>query len=148
MAMNHIVLVGTIDRAPERRTTPEGYSITTFRVKVVRPSRQEGTPPGVDFIPVIASRRMADVAAGLVAGQMAAVEGRMVTRTVEQNGKRLKLVEVDAASVQALDASVAGTAVDKAVPVAADLQSMGASVPPVPAPYGDEAPDFDTDVPF
>ncbi len=148
MALNQIVLVGTIDRAPERRTTPDGQAITTFKLKVARPTRQEGTPPGVDFIPVVASRRLADVAAGLAAGQIAAVEGRMVTRTHEQNGQRLKLVEVEASSLHAIGTSVAEAGPDSAKPAAADLQSVGASVPPASAPYGDEAPDFDTDVPF
>lgn len=137
MAMNHIVLVGTVDRAPERRMTPEGMAITSFKLKVVRPTRQEGTPPGTDFIPIVASRQLADRAAELRPGEVVAVEGRLVTRTIDNNGQRQKLVEVDASQLQAI-ASAGGEAVEVASAVGA------------PAPFdslGDE-PDLDTNVPF
>ncbi|MBU6427579.1 MAG: single-stranded DNA-binding protein [Cyanobacteria bacterium REEB65] len=136
MALNHIVLVGTIDRAPERRMTPEGFAVTSFKLKVVRPVRQEGTPAGIDYIPILATRRLADSAAELPVGEVVAVEGRLVTRTIEQNGQRQKIVEVDASNVQRIAANAAMPAADfEAVPVASGVVGQG-------------EPDLDTDIPF
>ena len=156
MALNQIVLVGTVDRAPERRATPDGQAITSFKLKVVRPIRQEGLPAGADLIPIIASRRQADVAAEFRPGEIVAVEGRMVAKTIEQNGQRFKIVEVDAAQVQRIAAAgPQGLAEVESLSSPADtggrLKTVGVAASPALPSYGEamgEEPDLDTDIPF
>lgn len=99
MALNHIVLVGTVDRAPEKRITPDGVATTLFKVKVVRPPRQEGGPSGFDLLPIVATRRVADLAADLKPGEVVAVEGRLVAYSYQENGQPRKRIDVDATSV-------------------------------------------------
>jgi single-stranded DNA-binding protein len=162
--MNHIVLVGSVDRLPEKRVSPEGVATTSFKLKVVRPARggsdspEDASPSTAapksggdrfDFIPVLALRRTADVAADFRAGEIVAVEGRL--ETFQLPGEQYKNgVRVFADSVSRLGAASPAPAV--AVGVAAGAAAVAAAdQPPAAAAgsYSDDAqPDFDTDIPF
>ncbi len=159
MSLNHIVLVGSVDRPPEKRMTPDGVGTTTFKLKVLRPARpgadsdDAGGPPGApqgaprgdrfDFVPVIALRRLSDAAAELRAGETVAVEGRL--ETYQLPGEQYKNgIRVFAESVQRLGAIPApaegGYQGEQAEPAAAAVGG---------AAYSDElAPDLDDSIPF
>lgn len=100
MSLNHIVLMGAVDRLPEKRVTSEGMTTTSFKLKVVRPAivretnGQGGSSPEVvgadvlavagrperfDLVPVFAARRLADTSGDLRAGETVVVEGRLET---------------------------------------------------------------------
>lgn len=161
MSLNHIVLVGTVDRPPEKRMTPEGVGTTTFKLKVLRPARAGadegdagGAPGGAprpdrfDFIPVLCVRRLSDVAAELRAGETVAVEGRM--ETYQLPGEQYKNgIRVFAESIQRVGAGVPAPANGDhgdeyaAAPAAAPAAAGSAGS------YADELPpDLDDSIPF
>lgn len=171
MSLNHIVLVGTLDRPPEKRTTPEGVGTTTFRLKVLRPSRSgaEGDdaatgaasapspvsrPERFDVIPVLCVRRLSDIAAELRAGETVAVEGRL--ETYQLPGEQYKNgVRVFAESVQRLGvggpAQASGSDGDEFTAHAAALASTAATAGTagMAGTLADELPpDLDDSIPF
>ncbi len=158
MSLNHIVLVGTVDRPPEKRVSSEGVGTTSFKLKVVRPARasgQDGDDTGdaaggapargdrFDFIPILAMRRLADQAADLRAGETVAVEGRL--ETFQLPGEQYKNgVRVFAESVSRVGAEA---------PAAVANGSPQSHAEPEPAPVGagysdDLQPDLDDSIPF
>ncbi|MEB3238380.1 MAG: single-stranded DNA-binding protein [Candidatus Sericytochromatia bacterium] len=152
MSVNQIVLVGSVDTdaqgVPHRGTTPTGYDLTRFRIRVAKPSRNEQDAPRFDLFSVEAVGRQAEVAAQLKPGSLVAVEGRLKTFRDEQNATR---VFIEAASVQAIGASGAmpAGAPSQAAP---EMGLPAASRAPVPAadgdPWGGGEPDFDGPYPF
>lgn len=160
MSLNHIVLVGTVDRPPEKRTTPDGIGTTTFKMKVLRPARvgpeneDAGAPASAprgdrfDFVPVICLRRLSDTAAELRAGETVAVEGRL--ETYQLPGEQYKNgIRVFAESVQRLGVGAPaptnggydGEHAAQPAPAAAAATASGS--------YADELPpDLDDSIPF
>lgn len=106
MGINHITLVGSMVRNPEMRMTQNGIPTTQFTLAVTRPPRQEGQQHEVtDYIKVVTWRKLAETAnEQLKKGDLVSVEGRLLTRTYEQDGQRKKVVEVEAQSVEAIRA--------------------------------------------
>ncbi len=106
MGINHITLVGSMVRNPEMRMTQNGIPTTQFTLAVTRPPRQEGQQHEVtDYVKVVTWRKLAETAnEQLKKGDLVSVEGRLLTRTYEQDGQRKKVVEVEAQSVEAIRA--------------------------------------------
>lgn len=104
MGINHITLVGNLVRNPEMRMTQSGIPTTQFSLAVTRPPRQEGqTHEVTDYVKVVTWRKLAETAnETLKKGDIVSVEGRLLTRTFEQDGQRKKVVEVEAHSVEAI----------------------------------------------
>ncbi|MBM3269671.1 MAG: single-stranded DNA-binding protein [Candidatus Sericytochromatia bacterium] len=156
MSLNHIVLVGVVDRPPEKRVSPEGVGTTSFKLKVLRPARaaggdadEQGEPaaPGrgerFDYVPILALRRTADFAAELRAGETVAVEGRL--ETFQLPGEQYKNgVRVVAESVNRL-----GTAAPAGAPTSAAPAYAEPAAATVGAGHADDMqPDFDDSIPF
>ena len=101
MGINHITLMGVIDRGPEFRMTQSGIPNASFTVAVTRPARQEGAPDITDYVRVVAWRQLAErVRDAVQKDEMVVVEGRLTTRSYETNdGQRRKVVEVEASAV-------------------------------------------------
>jgi len=102
--MNKVILIGRLTRDPEMRTTSSGISMTRFTIAVSRPFN---TPDGngqTDFISCITWRRQAEnVAKYCSKGSQVAVEGRIQTRTYDdQNGQKRYITEVVADNVEFL----------------------------------------------
>lgn len=112
MGINHITLVGQLVRSPEMRMTPNGIPTTQFSVAVTRPPRQEGqTHEVTDYVRVVTWRKLAETVNETVKkGDTVSVEGRLLTRTFEQNGQRRKVVEVEAQSVEPIRVGAAAEA--------------------------------------
>lgn len=104
MGINHITLVGNMVRNPEMRYTPNGIPTTQFTLAVTRPPRQEGqTSEVTDYIRVVTWRKLAETVNEQVKkGDVVSVEGRLLTRTYEQDGQRKKVVEVEAQSAEVI----------------------------------------------
>lgn len=114
-SLNRITLIGTVDGNVEARVTNSGDQFSRFTLVVSRPERSDGMESGVDRIEVVAWRDMSDAAGQLAAGSLALVEGKIITRTTEdENGKRQYFTEVDAREVKALS----GAAPTASAPVA------------------------------
>ncbi|MBX5322545.1 single-stranded DNA-binding protein [Staphylococcus caprae] len=103
--MNRTILVGRLTKDPEFRTTPNGVSVTTFTIAVNRTFTNAQGEREADFINCVTFRKQADnVNKFLSKGSLAGVEGRIQTRSYENNEGRLIFVtEVVADNVQFLD---------------------------------------------
>ncbi|WP_147802539.1 single-stranded DNA-binding protein [Alkalicoccus halolimnae] len=103
--INRVVLVGRLTKDPELRYTANGIAVATFTLAVNRPfSNQQGNREA-DFINTVVWRKQAEnVANYLKKGSMAGVDGRIQTRSFDNNeGRRIFMTEVVAESVQFLE---------------------------------------------
>ena len=103
MYINKAILFGNLTRDPELRALPSGMNVCNFSIATNRVykdkdgKKQEQT----DFHNVVVFGRQADtVNQYLKKGSSAYVEGRMQTRSWEQNGEKKYRTEVVADSVQ------------------------------------------------
>ena len=103
--MNRFIGVGRLTKDPEFRTTPNGVSVTTFTIAVNRTFTNAQGEREADFINCVTFRKQADnVNKFLTKGSLAGVEGRIQTRSYENNeGRRIFVTKVVCDSVQFLD---------------------------------------------
>lgn len=103
--INRVILVGRLTRDPELRYTPNGVAVCNFTLAVNRPFTNQRGERDADFVPVVVWRRQAEnVANFLNKGSLAGVDGRLQTRSYEnQEGRRVFVTEVMADSVQFLE---------------------------------------------
>ena len=102
--LNRIILVGRLAADPEARLTVEGLAMTKFRLAVTRPTAGSGDN-GVDFIDIVAWRRLAEVCGEyLKKGRLVLVEGWIQNRSFEdQAGQRRWVTEVVARNMTMLE---------------------------------------------
>ena len=100
--MNKAILTGRLTKDPERRTTPNGVSVTTFTVAVSRRYKDEEGKYPADFINCIAWRSTADfVSKYFQKGSGIGIAGSIQTRSYEdKNGNRRYVTEVVAEEVE------------------------------------------------
>ena len=60
MAFNRVILVGNIVADPELKTTPNGISVTRFRIAVNRRFTRSGEQAQTDFFDIVAWRQTAE----------------------------------------------------------------------------------------
>ncbi|MGZ0087459.1 single-stranded DNA-binding protein [Geobacillus sp. C56-T2] len=103
--INRVILVGRLTKDPELRYTPSGVAVATFTLAVNRPFTNQQGERETDFIQCVVWRRQAEnVANFLKKGSLAGVDGRLQTRSYEnQEGRRVYVTEVVADSVQFLE---------------------------------------------
>lgn len=103
--LNRVVLVGRLTKDPELRKTTSGVDVSTFTLAVNRNYTNNKGEREADFINVVTFRNQANnVNKYLSKGQLAGVDGRIQTRSYENNeGRRVFVVEVVAESVQFLE---------------------------------------------
>lgn len=103
--LNRVILIGRLARDPELRYTTNGTAVASFALAVERPFTNQSGERDVDFIDIVVWRKLAETCANhLGKGRLVAVEGRMQTRSYDDNnGVRRKVVEVVAENVRFLD---------------------------------------------
>lgn len=106
--MNRVVLVGRLTKDPVLRKTANGVSVTSFTLACTRRFKQEGQPDA-DFINTVTWNKTADIVSQYThKGSLVGVEGRIQTRSYDdQSGKRVYVTEVVADSVQFLESKSA-----------------------------------------
>ena len=106
--INRTILVGRLTKDPVLRKTANGSSVTSFTLAVNRKYKQDGQPDA-DFINTVAWNKTADIVAQYThKGSLVGVEGRIQTRSYDdQSGKRVYVTEVVADSVQFLESKSA-----------------------------------------
>lgn len=101
-SFNQVILMGNLTRDPELRTTPNGQSVCGFSLALNRSYR---TADGdwkeqTDFIDIVAWGTLGErVAQYLTKGRAALVNGRLQSRSWEQDGQKRSKVEVVANDV-------------------------------------------------
>lgn len=104
--MNKVVLIGRLTRDPELRfTAGTGTAVSTFTLAVDRNFKSKDGQREADFINIVVWNKLAEIVANnLTKGRLAAVSGRIQTRTYEGNdGQKRYVTEVVADDVQFLD---------------------------------------------
>lgn len=103
--MNRVVLVGRLTKDPELRYTPNGVAVTNFTLAVNRNFTNQQGEREADFINIVVwNKRAENVAEYLKKGSLAGIDGRIQTRSYENNqGRRVYVTEVVAESVQFLE---------------------------------------------
>ncbi|MCM3762803.1 single-stranded DNA-binding protein [Alkalihalobacillus oceani] len=103
--LNRVVLVGRLTRDPELRYTPNGVAVANFTLAVNRTFSNQQGERDADFINCVVWRKPAEnVANYLKKGSLAGVDGRIQTRSYDNNeGRRVFVTEIVADSVQFLE---------------------------------------------
>ncbi|MCI2898675.1 single-stranded DNA-binding protein [Staphylococcus hominis] len=103
--INRVILVGRLTKDPEYRQTPSGVSVATFTLAVNRSFTNSQGEREADFINVVVFRKQAEnVNKYLSKGSLAGVDGRIQSRSYENNeGRRVFVTEVVADNVQFLE---------------------------------------------
>lgn len=114
-SFNQVVLMGNLTRDPELRTTPSGQSVCSFSLALNRQWKgQDGqAQEAVDYIDVVAWSGLGErVAQYCQKGKPVLVNGRLQSRSWEQDGQKRSKVEVLAQDVTFL--GTAGDSGDRA----------------------------------
>src|SRR5579884_2119336 len=110
-SLNQVTLMGNLTRDPELRQTPNGQNVTSFSLALNRSYKdssgewQEAT----DYIDIVCWGPLAErVAQYLNRGSRCLVQGRLQSRSWEQEGQKRSKVEVLANDVTFLDSRGGG----------------------------------------
>lgn len=105
-SLNQVTLMGNLTRDPELRQTPNGQNVTSFSLALNRSYKdasgewQEAT----DYVDIVCWGPLAErVAQYLSKGRRCLVQGRLQSRSWEQDGQKRSKVEVLANDVTFLD---------------------------------------------
>lgn len=112
-SLNQVILMGNLTRDPELRQTPNGQNVCSFSLALNRSYKdasgewQEST----DYVDVVAWAGLAErVAQYVTKGRRVIVQGRIQSRSWEQDGQKRNKVEVLANDVTFLDSRGSGEA--------------------------------------
>lgn len=110
-SFNQVILMGNLTRDPELRQTPNGQNVCSFSLALNRSYKgsdgnwQEAT----DYVDVVAWGPLGErVAQYLTKGRPALVNGRLQSRSWEQDGQKRNKVEVNAQDVTFLGGAGGG----------------------------------------
>jgi len=101
-SFNQVILMGNLTRDPELRTTPNGTNVCSFSLALNRSYKnaEGGWTEATDYIDVVAWGTLGErVAQYLSKGRPALVNGRLQSRSWEQDGAKRSKVEVVAQDV-------------------------------------------------
>ena len=98
--MNNVLLIGNLASDVDVKDVGDDKKVANFLLAVDRP----GQDSGADFVRVSTWNRQAETCAEFLAkGARVAIDGRLRSRSWEEDGKRRNAVEVVANRVQFLD---------------------------------------------
>ncbi|MBQ6135226.1 MAG: single-stranded DNA-binding protein [Bacilli bacterium] len=140
--MNKVVLIGRLTRDPELRYTGSNTPVATFTLAVNRAFSNQQGEREADFINIVVWRKQAEnVKNYLTQGSQAAVEGRIQTRSYDdQNGQKRYVTEVVADNVEFLGSKNSSTNTNSM------NNSLKESKDPTPYDFGDMPEPKGTDV--
>ncbi|MDD4179775.1 MAG: single-stranded DNA-binding protein [Candidatus Margulisbacteria bacterium] len=106
---NKAVLIGNLTRDPDLRYTPSGIPVARFAIAVNRVQKknsdsEDGGGQDVDFINIVAWRRLAEICGEfLKKGRPVAIEGRLQISSFNgRDGQKRTMTEVVADNMQML----------------------------------------------
>ena len=101
-SFNQVILMGNLTRDPELRTIPSGQQVCSFSLALNRSYKgQDGSwQEATDYIDVVAWGPLGErVAQYLSKGRPCLINGRLQSRSWEQDGQKRSKVEVNAQDV-------------------------------------------------
>ncbi|HVX58025.1 MAG TPA: single-stranded DNA-binding protein [Candidatus Saccharimonadales bacterium] len=105
-SLNQVTLMGNLTRDPELRQTPTGQTVTSFSLALNRSYKDAGGEwkEVTDYVDIVCWSTLAErVAQYLSKGRRCLVQGRLQSRSWEQDGQKRSKVEVLANDVTFLD---------------------------------------------
>ncbi len=105
-SVNQVILMGNLTRDPELRNTPSGQSVCSFSLALNRAYKDQSGEwkEATDYIDIVAWGPLGErVAQYLSKGRRCLVQGRLQSRSWEQDGQKRSKVEVLASDVTFLD---------------------------------------------
>jgi single-strand DNA-binding protein len=105
-SVNQVILMGNLTRDPELRQIPSGQSVCSFSLALNRAYKDQGGEwqEATDFIDVVAWGPLGErVSQYVTKGRRVLVQGRLQSRSWEQEGQKRSKVEVLANDVTFLD---------------------------------------------
>ncbi len=151
-SLNQVILMGNLTRDPELRQTPNGQNVCSFSLALNRSYKDQHSDEWkevTDYIDVVAWGPLGErVAEYLSKGRRALVQGRLQSRSWEQDGQKRSKVEVLASDVTFLD-SRGGSDNNEGgnTPEAKSVSSNNSKKDVVIEDIGDEPINLD-DIPF
>jgi single-strand DNA-binding protein len=148
MYLNKAFVLGNLTRDPELKSLPSGVQVTTFSLATNRVySDKEGTKQeSTEYHNIVVFGRQAEtVAQYLRKGSSALVEGRLQTRSWEQEGQKRYRTEIVADRVQFGDRRAGGGDTGQAEKRSADAPKNDSKNDPIDYPTDEINPD---DIPF
>lgn len=103
MYLNKAIIVGNLTRDPEKKALPSGLTVTTFSIATNRfyKDKDGANQEATDYHNIVVFGRQAETSAQyLRKGQNVMVEGRLQTRSWEQDGVKKYRTEIVADRVQ------------------------------------------------
>jgi single-strand DNA-binding protein len=110
-SVNQVILMGNLTRDPELRNTPSGQSVCSFSLALNRAYKDQSGEwkETTDYIDIVAWGPLGErVAQYLSKGRRCLVQGRLQSRSWEQDGNKRSKVEVLASDVTFLDSRGGG----------------------------------------
>jgi single-strand DNA-binding protein len=103
MYLNKVYIIGNLTRDPEIKALPSGIKVATFGLATNRPYKDKDGKfqNATDYHNIVVFGRQAETSAQyLKKGQTAMAEGRIQTRSWEQNGEKKYRTEIVAERIQ------------------------------------------------
>jgi single-strand DNA-binding protein len=125
-SVNQVILLGNLTRDPELRQTPSGQSVASFSLALNRSYKDQAGEwqEATDFIDVVAWGPLGErVSQYLAKGRRVLVQGRLQSRSWEQEGVKRSKVEVLANDVTFLDGRSDGDGGDSPAPRSSSTSS-------------------------
>jgi len=110
-SLNQVTLMGNLTRDPELRQTPTGQNVCSFSLALNRSYKDQSGEwqEATDYIDIVAWGPLAErVSQYLSKGRRCLVQGRLQSRSWEQEGQKRSKVEVLANDVTFLDSRGGG----------------------------------------
>lgn len=102
--VNKIILIGRLTMDPELRYTAGGNAVTRMSLAVDRQYKDSEGNKKVDFIPVIAWRKLAEIVAEYMKkGKLISVVGSLEIRSYQVEGDKRYIAEVIADDIKFLE---------------------------------------------
>ncbi len=105
-SLNQVTLMGNLTRDPELRQTPSGQNVVSFSLALNRSYKDQSGEwqEATDYVDIVAWGPLAErVSEYLFRGSRCLVQGRLQSRSWEQDGQKRSKVEVLASDVTFLD---------------------------------------------
>src|ERR1035438_2860198 len=110
-SLNQVTLMGNLTRDPELRQTPNGQNVCSFSLALNRSYKDQSGEwqEATDYVDIVAWGPLAErVSQYLTKGRRCLVQGRLQSRSWEQDGQKRNKVEGVASDVTFLDRRPAG----------------------------------------
>lgn len=139
--MNKVFLIGRLTRDPELRYTGSNIAVATFSIAVNRTFQNQQGEREADFINIVVWRKQAEnVKNYLTQGSQVAIDGRIQTRSYDDNnGQKRYVTEVVADNVEFLGSKGSSNSSN-------NMNSSASKAEPTPYDFGDAPEPKGTDI--